>query len=252
VYFNSGSYVSPYYEFLEGEGESLALRDPEELAEARHVSPWALLEEGFAVFNLRHGSSPKFILPEVVEDVRRAVRVIRETASAYGVSPDRLGLWGGSAGGHLALLLATSPEIGPDSSEANSRSAPVAAAVAYYPPSEMGTQKVAAAKWLEETYGVGLLEAIPALDYPGELDPQLSPVTYVTPDDPPILIIHGDEDLLVPLRQGRLIHDALMEAGVETNLLVVEGAAHGFLGQNADYALAQSLAWFRRFLLDPD
>ncbi|MGB0578943.1 MAG: alpha/beta hydrolase [Limisphaerales bacterium] len=73
---------------------------------------WALLAKGFTVFSVRHGSSPKFTIPEVVGDVRRSVRFIRQHATEYGVDPKRLGVCGGSAGGHLSLVLGTTSDAG--------------------------------------------------------------------------------------------------------------------------------------------
>ena len=209
-----------------------------------------LVENGFTVFNLRHGSSPKFVLPEIVADVRRAVRVIRDVAPDYGVNPERLGLWGGSAGGHLSLLLGASPEIGPqDAVDGNAPiEARVAAVVAYYPTSDLEAWRVEAARFTSEAMGQELLTVFPALDYPLERDRELSPVHYATADDPPTLIIHGDQDRLVLLSHGQLMYDALLEAGATSELIVVEGAGHGFEGEDIDLALAQSLAWFQRYL----
>src|SRR5690606_637325 len=75
---------------------------------ARRFQP--LLDEGFTLFVVRHGSSPKYVIPEIVGDVRRAVRYIRFNAHHWEVDPDRLGVFGGSAGGHLALMLGTASD----------------------------------------------------------------------------------------------------------------------------------------------
>ncbi len=197
-----------------------------------------LVENGFTVFNLRHGTSRKFVLPEIVADVRRGVRVIRDVAPDYGVNPERLGLWGASAGGHLSLLLGASPEIGPqDAVDGNAPiEARVAAVVAYYPPSDL------------EAWRVEVARSFAQMDYPPERDRELSPVHYATADDPPTLIIHGDQDRLVLLSHGQLMYDALLEAGATSELIVVEGAGHGFEGEDIDLALAQSLSWFQRYL----
>ena len=98
-----------------------------------------LLDEGFTVFSVRHGSSPKFVIPEVVNDVRRSVRFIRLHAKDYGVYPEQLGVWGGSAGGHLSLVLGTTSDKGnPKAKETVLRNSNrVAAVVAYYPPTDL-------------------------------------------------------------------------------------------------------------------
>ena len=72
----------------------------------------ALLDKGFTVITVRHGSSPKYLVPEIVADVRRSVRFIRYNAKQWGIDPDRLGVFGGSAGGHLSLVLGTASDAG--------------------------------------------------------------------------------------------------------------------------------------------
>lgn len=249
IIVNSGGYVSPAVTFHTEEDGQYHLLDDSDLVPFQ-FSARLLVENGFTVFNLRHGSSPKFVLPEIVADVRRAVRVIRDVAPDYGVNPERLGLWGGSAGGHLSLLLGASPEIGPqDAVDGNAPiEARVAAVVAYYPPSDLEAWRVEVARFTSEEWGQELLTVFPAMDYPPERDRELSPVHYATADDPPTLIIHGDQDRLVLLSHGQLMYDALLEAGATSELIVVEGAGHGFEGEDIDLALAQSLAWFQRYL----
>ena len=98
----------------------------------------ALLDKGFAVFFVRHGDGSRFTMPEIVDDVHRSIRFIRANAQKYGVEPDRLGALGGSAGGHLALMLATTSDEGvpnPKNWDWVLRiSDRIAAAVAYFPP----------------------------------------------------------------------------------------------------------------------
>ena len=249
IIVNSGGYVSPVVTFHTEEDGQYRLLDDSELRPLQ-FSARLLVENGFTVFNLRHGSSPKFVLPEIVADVRRAVRVIRDVAPDYGVNPERLGLWGGSAGGHLSLLLGAAPEIGPqDAMDGNTPiEARVAAVFAYYPASDLEAGRVEGARFTSEALGQELLAVYPAMDYPLEQDRELSPVHYATADDPPTLIIHGDQDPLVLLSQGQLMYNALLEAGATSELIVVEGAGHGFGGEDVDLALAQSLSWFQRYL----
>ena len=224
--------------FITEEDGQYRLLDNSERSRPFQFSAQLLVENGFTVFNLRHGTSRKFVLSEIVADVRRGVRVIRDVAPDYGVNPERLGLWGGSQGGLLSLLLGASPEIGPqDAVDGNAPiEARVAAVVAYYPPSDL------------EAWRVEVARSFPQMDYPPEQDRELSPVHYATADDPPTLIIHGDQDRLVLLSHGQLMYDALLEAGATSELIVVEGAGHGFEGEDIDLALAQSLAWFQRYL----
>jgi dipeptidyl aminopeptidase/acylaminoacyl peptidase len=102
--------------------------------------------------------------------------------------------------------------------------------------------------WAEQTQGQDLLTVFPALNIAAELYGDFSPVRFATADDPPTLIIHGDQDPLVPIAQGELMRDALVRVGAISELIVVEGAGHGFQNDDADFAVAQSLAWFQRHL----
>src|SRR5262250_2377651 len=95
-----------------------------------------LLDKGFTLIAVRHGSSPKYLIPEIVSDVRRAVRFIRYNAKQWGVDPNRLGVFGGSAGGHLALVLGTASDDGDPNAKEDfmKESDRVASVVAYFPP----------------------------------------------------------------------------------------------------------------------
>jgi len=100
-----------------------------------------LLDHGYTVFCVYHGSAPRYVVPEAVADVRRAVRFVRLHAAELGVGPERLGVLGGSAGGHLTLMLATTGDDGDAKSadEVLRQPSRVAAAVAMYPPTDLRT-----------------------------------------------------------------------------------------------------------------
>ena len=192
-----------------------------------------LLNEGFTVFAVRHGSAPLFKVPDAVEDVRRATRFIHMHAADYGIDPDRLGVTGGSAGGHLSLVLGTTGDEGdPEATDPVMRhSNRVAAVVAYFPPVDL-------------TQITGPSERFPALDFEAKKAEAISPIYYVSGDDPPSLMIHGDADELVALSNSQRILAAFEEQGVETNLIVIEGAPHGFRGADAVEASKARAAWF--------
>ena len=186
-----------------------------------------LLDAGFTVFAVRHGSSPRYTVPEAVDDVRLAVRHVREHAAGFGVDPERLGVYGGSAGGHLSLMLGLDPE-GED--------ARVAAVVAYFPPVDLR-------RW------VGPSERFPALDFDPELGPAVSPILFVTPDDPPTLTIHGDADELVPVQDSERIYAALQGASVVSEFVLIPGGDHGFTEpEHRAQARAAMIAWFEEHL----
>lgn len=205
----------------------------------------SLLSKGTTVFWVRHGSSPKFAIPEIVSDLRSAVRFIRFHANEYGADPERLGLMGGSAGGHLSLLLATTAEIG--NSEATEEfekdSGRVAAVVAYFPPTDLKR----AVDYYRQKFPE-ILEESNLFDLSDELLIDLSPIFHVSADDPPTLIVHGDKDPSVPIIQGESMYQALQEVGVESKFVVISGAGHGFEGEDADRASAEAVAWFEEHL----
>lgn len=207
---------------------------PPQRALARHR---ALLDKGFTVFAIRHGSSPRFKVPEAVTDVRRAVRFIRLHAEEWGVDADRLGVYGGSAGGHLSLMLGTASDEGKsDARDPVERvSNRVAAVVAYFPPVDIRGI-------------VGPNDRFPALEFDSALAEGISPIVFVSDDDPPTLLVHGDADTLVPLSNSERIHAAFDEAGVENKLIVIEGAGHGFRGEAAAQATEALAAWFEKHL----
>ena len=151
-----------------------------------------LLEKGLTVMAVRHGSAPRYKVPEAEADVRRALRYIRLHSEELGVDEDRLGVYGGSAGGHLSLMLGLASDDGVmDSSDEIMRTpARVAAVVAYYPPVDLRPI-------------VGPSERFPALDFAEDQAASISPILFASSDDPPTLLIHGDADMLVNLS---LIH----------------------------------------------
>jgi acetyl esterase/lipase len=223
-----------------------------------------LTNRGYTVFAVLHGSQPRYTIPEIIQDINRAVRFIRYHAKDYGIDPDRIGITGASAGGHLSLMLGTAGQTGnPDAKDPLERvSSRVQAVACFFPPTDfLNYGKAGDAK-------IHAMDHAPpyraAFDY-RELDQQsrlwipitdpkrleeiaraISPVSHVSSDDPPTLIIHGDQDRLVPLQQSELIVEKLKKAGVETNLVVKKGAGHGWLGLDKDES--QLIDWFDKYL----
>lgn len=207
----------------------------------------ALLEKGFTVITVRHGSSPKYLVPEIVADVRRAVRFIRFNAKQWGIDPDRLGVFGGSAGGHLALVLGTASDSGDPNADEDflKVSDRVAAVVAYFPPVDM--RNLARGVGAKPTGGT--LDRFPALNFEKEKAPDYSPIVHVSPDDPPTLLIHGDKDDLVPISNSKIIHEAFQKSNVKSEFITIEGAGHGFRGEDATRASNLMVSWFEKTLL---
>ena len=204
-----------------------------------------LLDRGFTVFVVRHGSSPKYVIPEIVEDVRRATRYIRHNAGDWGVDPDRLGAFGGSAGGHLALMLGTASDGGVTGGDepflaASNR---IASVVAYYPPVDLTRMARGASSTFDPD------QRFPALNFDRESAGDFSPLLHVSADDPPTLLIHGTADELVPHSHSVNMQAALEKAGVQNEMILLEGAAHGFRGEHAEQASAAMADWFEQTLV---
>ncbi len=138
-----------------------------------------LLDRGFTVFAVRHGSSPKFSIPEAVGDVRRAVRFIRQHAEEYKIDPDKLGVFGFSAGGHLSLVLGTASDNGkPDANDAvEGQSNRVAAVVAVVAPTDLRIMV-----W-EAPDHLPAYKNFPALELELAEAAKYSPIVHVTADD---------------------------------------------------------------------
>jgi acetyl esterase/lipase len=176
-----------------------------------------LLDMGITVIPIHHGSSPRFKVPEATADVKRALRHVSLNAKAYGIDAKRLGVFGGSAGGHLSLMLGLNGDDGdPAATDPVLRGpARIKAVVAYYPPVDLRRM-------------TGPSDRFPALDFPNDQAAAISPILFVDAKDPPTLIVHGDADTLVPIASGQSIFDALKAAKVKTEMVVIKGGEHGF------------------------
>ncbi len=196
-----------------------------------------LLDAGFTVFAVHHGSAPRFKVPEAVDDVRRAVRHIRLHATDYGIDPERIGAHGGSAGGHLSLMLGLAGDAGDADAEdpVERVSSRVQAVVALFPPVDL-------------TRIVGPSERFPALDFDAALAGDVSPIRFASADDPPVLLIHGDKDELVPLANSEHMRAALEKVGVVNEVVVIEGAGHGFRGEDQVRSRGETVGFFREHL----
>jgi acetyl esterase/lipase len=219
-----------------------------------------LTGRGYTVFAVVHGSQPRFTVPEIIEDMNRAVRFIRHRAKDYGIDPARIGVCGASAGGHLSLMLGTAGAPGNPAARdpVDRESSRVQAVACFFPPTDFlnygrpDNRKLHAIDHdppYRAAFDYRELDKQSRLWVPitdpvrlEEIARQISPVYHVTPDDPPTLIIHGDKDRLVPLQQSELIVDKLKKAGVDTKLIVKPGAGHGWLTLGQD-SLA-FLDWF--------
>jgi acetyl esterase/lipase len=217
------------------------------------------VQRGYTVFTIGHGCQPRFTIPDAVADIHRAVRYIRSHAKDYGIDPERFGICGGSAGGHLSLMLGTGGAAGNKNAadQVERASSRVQAVACFFPPTDFlnygAKGKIAfavdgtlanfrtAIDVREFNPKTKRLEHLSDEKLP-ELYKKVSPITHVTADSAPSLIIHGDADKLVPIQQAEVFVAAMEKAGATAKLIVKKGADHGWPGMDKDYpALAD---WF--------
>lgn len=199
-----------------------------------------LTDKGFTVFAVRHGSSPKFGIAEAVSDVRRSVRFIRMNAERFRIDPNRIGVYGMSAGGHLSLMLGTASDEGDPNAKdpADKVSDRVNAVVAYVAPTDLRIMAKDAPNRLPA------YARFPALDIDAKTAEPDSPLLHVTSDDAPTLLLAGDKDDLVPVEHSRNIQAAFEKANVKSQLIEFKGAGHGFQGEDAKKSTEEMVAWF--------
>ncbi len=221
---------------------------PEEVAEFRR-DHWGmgLLHNGFTVFVVRHGSGPRFQVPEMVEDIRRSVRFIRMKASDYAIDPDRIGITSGSSGAHLALMVGLTGDDGnPESKDPVERvGSRVHAIVSWFPPTDLINWGTADGYKVVEQVRPSLFDEIfgTVTDLPNQLI-SISPLYHVTSDDPPLLLIHGDADLTVPVQQSEVLKAKYEEAGLPVKLIVQPGGGHTYW-DGIEKHYVDVAAWFK-------
>ncbi|RBP35180.1 acetyl esterase/lipase [Roseimicrobium gellanilyticum] len=196
-------------------------------------------ERGYAVASINYRLSSHATFPAQIEDCKAAVRWLRAHAKEYGLDPERFGVWGSSAGGHLVALLGTTGDVKEFDVGANLNvSSRVQAVCDFYGPTDF--VKFASTPGYESHAQATSPEAKLLGGAPLENKDKAAranSITYVTKDDPPFLIVHGDKDRTVPLNQSEDLHAALKQAGVSTHFHVIHGAGHGgpgFMGENID------------------
>jgi acetyl esterase/lipase len=197
-----------------------------------------MLDAGFTVIPVHHGSAPRYRVPEAYADVSRAIRHIKLHAGQHGIDPDRIGVTGGSAGGHLSLMLGMDSDAGinGDRDEVMRNSNDVAAIVAYFPPVD-----------LREITGPN--DRFPALDFEPAKAAAISPILHADPTDPPTLLIHGDADELVDISNSVDMQAEFEKQHITSEVVTIPGAGHGCRGEDATQAAALRLDWFKRYLL---
>ena len=201
-----------------------------------------LAEKGYVAVTVSYRLAPKYPFPAAVHDTKAAVRWLRANAKTYHIDPARIGVTGGSAGGHLAQFLAVTADVKEFEGDGGNpkESSAVTCVVNVYGPSDF-----------TKSYGksVDAAEVLP-LFLGGNLEKararhvKASPLYWVTPNAAPTLCVHGTDDKYVAVEQAEWLVDKLKAAGVEAELLKLDGAGHGFKGKDAETAEKAMIAFF--------
>jgi len=220
VYYPAQYPADPWPVVIYVHGGAWQKGDKSEGAGFRAVA--GLQSAGFLVVAINYRLAPQVLFPAQIQDVKCAVRYLRAHAEQYHLDSEKIGVWGGSAGGHLSALLGTSGGTpGWDVGEYLDQSSRVQAVVDMFGPADL-TVNFDASDFQNARTVFGATNPD---------DPKLaaaSPVTYIDPGDPPFLILHGDQDTTVYLEQSQILYQKLQATGVEAQLVVVHGAGHGF------------------------
>lgn len=211
-------------------------------------------DRGYTVFAVMHGSQPRFKVRDIIGFMHRAVRFIRTHSDRWGIDPDRIGVTGGSAGGHLSLVLATKGGPGdPNAKDPIDRaSSEVQAAGVFYPPtdylnwSESGDDCVGVGK--QKPWAAAFGDESQTAEGRQVLGRHMSSIYHISNETAPVSIIHGDADPIVPLFQSLSFKKVAESNGVPIELTIKEGFKHGWPDKQRDEV--QFVKWFDRHLLN--
>lgn len=202
-------------------------------------------EQGYFAVTVSYRLAPKYPFPAAVHDTKAAVRWVRANAKKYHIDPERIGATGGSAGGHLAQFLAVTADVNEFEGEQNpGHSSRIACVVNVYGPSDFTKsygKSVDAAQVLPLWLGGDLTTA-------KALHIKASPLYWVTPNAAPTLCLHGTKDTYVHHEQSEWLVEKLKAANVDAELILLDGAGHGFSGDHAVKAADATLAFFAKYL----
>ncbi len=213
-------------------------------------------DRGQTVFLIIHGSAPKFLVNEVIQDVHRAIRFVRYHAAEYGVDPNRLGVSGMSSGGHLSLSIGTGlgkPSLSTNSTDPIDQvSSQVQAVACFFPPTDLVNFGSLELLFVEQEH-LKRYRAAFAVDTKSREDKrkvmqELSPIYAVSKQMPPVLLLHGTQDTIVPLEQSQRFIARVKEQGVPAQLIIHQGGEHGW-AETWESDLNVLADWFEKYLL---
>lgn len=233
----------------------------------RTIRPAAMfVDKGFTVFLVIVGSQPRYAIPDEIEDVKRSVRYIRYNAKQWQINPNQIGITGASAGGHLSLAVAMADEKIDSTAldPVNRMSSRVQAAAVLHPPTDFLNWGAPGFSFINNKNLQLANEVFGALDFTkwnesnatydhiadtaarNKIANEISPIYYVSPDDPPIFIIHGDADRVVPLQQSETFIAKVKDAGVENKFIIKEGGIHNSAAMMPEFL--EFADWFEKNL----
>jgi acetyl esterase/lipase len=230
---------TPVIVFVSGNG----WRSIDRAALVPQLAPFA--KAGYLVASIDYRIIGEATFPEPLKDVKSAIRFLRANARKYNLDPDHIGIWGNSAGGQLSALAATTGDAREfENDKWPGVSSAVQAAVLWYAPSDLSTLPNDP-RYVESAH-MGLDVRDPAN---ADQVRRASPLAYVSAATPPVLLVHGTADKVVPIEHSTRLYEALIAAKVPSTLLKVDGAGHSF-GQVSSQpeVMAQMLAFFDRHL----
>lgn len=211
-----------------------------------------LARRGYVVAAVDYRLAPQWTYPAHLDDVQRAVRWLRKHAQKFRIDPQRIGAIGDSAGGHLSALLGTRETR--DDSDPNLKdfSSKVQCVVDIYGPADLALPRyLNQIKTPDERELLrDVLMAFVGKSYDEDPDiwHEASPLFHVSPDDGPFFIIHGSDDMIVPLEQSTSLVEALKKAGVEVELVIIEVMGHGPQDEEKHEQFMQALGKAMDFL----
>lgn len=226
---------TPVIVFVSGNG----WRSVDRAALIPQLAPFA--KAGYLVAAIDYRIIGEATFPEPLKDVKSAIRFLRVNAKKYNLDPNKIGIWGNSAGGHLSALAATTGERAEfDNDKWPGVPSAVQCAVLWYAPIDLSDQS--ADPLSPENMHLGLIVRDPANAAKVAL---ANPVSYISNKTPPILLVHGTADPVVNIRQSERMYDALVAAKRPASFIKVEGAGHSF-GQvsSTPEVMAAVLAFF--------
>jgi acetyl esterase/lipase len=219
----------------------------------KHVPAWLrrFVDAGqMSVVSVEYRFTDVKTHPAQVNDCLRAIQFVRQNALKWNIDPDRLGVTGGSAGGHLSAYVALHDDVSDaDSDDVVARqSSRVTCAVSFAGPTDWSLLSTIEHGHPAYRQLIGFEPGTPAEKLDARLMKDVSPISFVSEDDPPVMQVHGDKDVIVPLQHAQNLHKKLLAFGVTSELIVIPGGNHGVAGAG-DQVVERAIEFTKKYLL---